>query len=166
MAVTSTPTISKTASNIKADYPGVKFKLGSNFYWSSKTNTVTHAPLIKPSDLWLLLHELAHAELKHTSYKHDVELVKYEVSAWQLAKTLALRYQTQIDEDFIEDSLDTYRLWLHQRSLCPQCMQTGLQQNQNTYSCLNCRCSWRVNDARLCGFRRKTLSNGFATAAN
>lgn len=166
MAATSTPIINKTAKNIKTHYPGIKFRLGTDFYWSSSTNTVTHAPLAKLADLWLLLHELAHAELKHLAYQYDVELVKHEVAAWQLAKTIAPQYQIEIGEDFIEDSLDTYRLWLHQRSLCPRCMQTGLQQNQNTYSCLNCRCSWRVNDARLCGFRRKTLSNSFAAAAN
>ena len=158
--------ISKIVKTLKKDFAAFEFERGRTFYWSSTQNKVFHPPITKLSDLWFLLHELAHGELKHTSYKYDVQLIKHEVAAWQHAKTLADRYGLKLDQDFIEDALDTYRLWLHQRSLCPNCSQTGLQQNENTYSCLNCRCSWRVNDARLCGFRRKTLSNTFAAAAN
>ncbi len=167
MAATTTLRTSKIAKVIKADFPGLKFKEGANFYWSSSRATVVHKPIRREPDLWLLLHEIAHAKLKHANYDFDVHLAKYEAHAWELVKsTLAPKYNINPDIDFIEDILDTYRLWLHQRSLCPVCSQTGIQQNENTYSCLNCRCSWRVNEARLCSFRRKTLNGSFASAAN
>lgn len=167
MAVTSMQRTTKIAILIKKDFPAISFKLGEDFYWSSESKTIVHKPINKVSDLWQLLHEVAHAKLGHKDYQSDIDLIKYEALAWNYAANeLAPRYDLNLDSNFVEDSLDTYRNWLHKRSLCPNCMQTGIQQNENTYSCLNCRCSWRVNEARLCGLRRKTLGNSLATAAN
>lgn len=166
MAATTTPHISRTAKDIERDFPAVKFRLGDKFYWSSAERTVFYKSIKKQSDLWLLLHEVSHAELAHTTYTSDVELVRYEALAWQRAKELAKNYDLSLDDDFVQDALDTYRMWLHQRSLCPTCSQTGLQQNENTYSCLNCRCSWQVNEARQCDFRRKSLNSSFTAATD
>ena len=157
----------KVYNSILNEFPELTFKQADQFYWSSIDNIVAHKPIQTPTDLWLLLHEIAHFELGHTDYEFDAHLAKYEALAWNHAiLALAPRYNLEIDPNIIEDSLDTYRAWLHNRSLCPNCQQTGLQQNKNTYSCLNCRCSWRVNEARLCGLRRKTLDSSLATAAN
>lgn len=143
---------------LRSDFKSYTFSLKSGFSWSSSTRTITHAPLVKVTDIWLLLHEIAHAELDHTDYSFDVELVRIEAEAWQHAQTvLAPRYSLVVDAEFIEDALDTYRQWLHSRSLCPKCDHTGIQQNKNTYSCINCRYFWRVNDARLCALRRIRL---------
>lgn len=159
--------ITKLYKSIKQDFPSLKFKQADSFYWASADNTVAHKPIKTMSDLHLLLHEIAHSVLGHTSYEYDVHLAKYEALAWEHAKeVMAPRYGLKPDVELVEDSLDTYRQWLHQRSLCPSCQQTGLQQNKNTYSCINCRCSWQVNEARLCGLRRKNLSSSFASAAD
>jgi hypothetical protein len=75
-----------------------------------------------------------------------------------MRRTLAPRYRVAYDDNLIEDALDTYREWLHARSLCPTCGLTGLQTKTSTYVCMNCRCSWRPNDARQCALRRYKLT--------
>ncbi len=105
------------------------------------------------------LHELAHAVLGHTGYRLDIELLRREREAWDAVRTtFAPHYEVPYDVDLIEDSLDTYRDWLHARALCPTCNLTGIQTKTNTYSCINCRCSWRPNDARQCALRRYKLT--------
>ena len=135
------------------------FALSDDFKWSPDTSTIYHPKITTPEDMWSLLHELAHAELGHTTYDLDIELVSHEADAWHFAATrLAPAYNLVIDDDHIQDHLDTYRLWLNQRSTCPNCGQNGLQ-TKNTYSCVNCRCLWRANDARLCNLRRIRLQD-------
>jgi hypothetical protein len=154
--VTTMPHINSLAASIISDYP-YHFVIGDDFKWSPLTSTIFYPPLTSPEDIWSFLHEVSHAELRHTDYLADVQLVNNEAQAWKHAATvLAHRYNVSIDQDYIEDHLDTYRIWLHQRSTCPDCSQNGLQ-TKNTYSCINCRCVWRVNEARLCALRRVTL---------
>jgi hypothetical protein len=160
MAVTTTQRTSKILSKIITSNPTIKFEPGKDFRWSNANVTIEYVVPTTDQDIWLTLHELAHAKLDHHSYSSDVELIKLESAAWDYARrVLAAEYGASIDQDFTEDNLDTYRHWLHKRSLCPQCQQTGLQQNKNTYSCLNCRCSWRVNEARLCKLKRTIVQN-------
>lgn len=136
------------------DYPAITFQLGASFKWSAR-NQVLLYHLDSKNATSLLLHELAHAILGHDAYKLDIELVKIERLAWQYAKnTLAPRYEHVITDDDIEDALDSYRQWLHERSLCPDCHTSGLQTKNGTYRCLACRCHWRANDARLKALRR------------
>lgn len=150
--------LNKVVNSIKRDFAGYTYAGGTYFSWSARNKTITHPRIHSLNHVYLLLHEIAHAELKHSGYTRDIQLIQNEAKAWQFAaKNLAPHYELEIELDAIEDALDTYRLWLHHRSLCPECAQTGVQQNENTYSCLNCRCLWRVNEARLCGMRRKTL---------
>lgn len=126
--------------------------------WSPDTRQITFRPPADLSDIWTLMHEIAHAELGHSSYELDIELVSLEVEAWEHAKNvLAPRYDIQIGEDHAEDHLDTYRYWLNERSRCPQCGQNGFQATKNTYRCNNCRCLWRVNEARICRLKRTRL---------
>lgn len=102
-----------------------------------------------------LLHELSHAVLNHTKYLKDIGLLELERDAWECARnTLAPKYDLIIPEDTIQDSLDTYRDWLHARSICPQCHATGLQIKQREYRCISCATVWQVNDARFCALRR------------
>lgn len=110
-------------------------------------------------DAALLLHELAHAVLKHADYTRDIELIEMERDAWDHARTvLAPRYSVPIDDAIIEDSLDTYRDWLHARSTCPDCQAIGIQIKLHHYRCLACGAQWKVNDARICALRRYKLS--------
>lgn len=125
--------------------------------WSPDTRTILYRRIEQIEDIWSLLHEIAHAELGHRTFDPDIELVSHEAVAWEHARTvLAPRFNLVIDDGHIQDNLDTYRNWMFARSLCPTCGQTGLQ-TQNTYSCINCRCSWRANEARLCALRRLRL---------
>jgi hypothetical protein len=143
---------------LQKDFPAYGFTKGAVFKWSPTTQQIIYADLSATMDKWALIHELAHAELAHHDYDLDIELVGQEAAAWEYARsTLSPRYHLFISEDYIQDNLDSYRQWLHKRSTCLECGQNGLQTSQNTYRCINCRCSWRVNDARMCRLRRTRL---------
>ena len=104
-----------------------------------------------------LLHEIAHAKLGHKNYQYDVQLIEMERSAWEYAvDTLAPKYglALSMDDDNVQDSLDSYRDWLHKRSLCPQCGAVGLQGTSSSYKCINCHSEWRVNQAKSCQLKR------------
>lgn len=158
MAVTDTPQLALVLKQVTRDFPDYNLTQGDNFVWHSATQTIEYAPVTRLQDLWSLLHELAHAQLNHTNYSRDIGLIRCEAEAWQHATdVLAPRYSLTIDDGFVQDSLATYRIWLDNRSRCPTCNQNGVQTTTNTYSCINCRCLWRVNDARGCRLQRTRL---------
>lgn len=129
-------------NKLKLDYPKYNFVNGKRFSWSSKTKTITYCQR-EMNSAWLILHEIAHAQLNHDSYSANINLLKCESEAWHYAKSnLQNRYQILIDDNFIQDCLDSYREWMHTISACPNCDQTGIQTKKNTYSCINCRYSW------------------------
>lgn len=158
MDVTTMPTLISLIENLRADYPDLKFTSADNFRWSPKQQTVfidTSLPMAED----YCLHELSHAILGHQTYAHDIDLVKLERDAWEYARhKLAPKYQLIIDDDVIQDNLDTYRNWLHARSLCPRCNATGLQSGTREYHCVACGHHWRVNEARLCRLKRESLA--------
>lgn len=148
------PTLSSLLMQLKADYPDITFSEGDDFLWSPPEKTIYYNPS-DPQAGPLLLHELAHATLGHSSYHRDIELIAIERAAWDEAKAnLEPTYSVIIDEDLAEETLDTYRDWLHSRSTCPHCSATGLQTKQKEYTCLACQHHWRVNEARICALRR------------
>jgi len=143
------------------DFPGLNFKSGEAFCWSPKTKTVIYrlGPQSVTSE-WALLHEVGHAVLDHHNYKSDLELISLESQAWEKAKNLGLKYGCKIDPDHIEDCMDTYRDWLHQRSACPSCSTRSLQQDAQHYRCHNCSQVWKVTSSRFCRpYRRKEDQN-------
>ncbi len=145
--------ISSLVARLKTDYPQFRFVSGDDFRWQPDTATISYSTV--HGSAAELLHELAHAKADHRDFSHDVRLIEMERDAWQLARSeLAPRYQTSIDDDTVEAALDTYRDWLHARSLCPNCKATGIQAGRTQYRCLACLASWRVNDARHCALRR------------
>jgi hypothetical protein len=146
--------VRQLSERIKIDFPQYQLREDELFGWNAATCTITYTTNQK-YDAPCLLHELGHAELTHSAYTLDIELLRQESTAWEYAaQVLAPRYGVRIGKAYIQDCLESYRAWLYQRSLCPQCGQTGLQTKQKTYSCINCRSSWRVNDARQCALRR------------
>lgn len=158
MAATTMQSLSLLLKRIQQDNAAYGFVLADDFVWSPRNRTISYKAPQSPADIWTLLHELGHAHLHHKAYKHDVELIRCEVAAWEYARTtLAPQYGLAIDEEHIQDHLDTYRFWLHERSRCPNCNQNGFQQTKNTYSCYNCKCLWRVNEARICRLKRTKL---------
>jgi hypothetical protein len=150
------PSTKTLANRLRVAFSQYTFATGDTCRWTPATRTIFYVPTTQPKHLWDLLHEIAHAELGHITYGLDVTLVHCEAQAWALAAQLAPQFGFAIDDDYLQDSLDTYRNWLYKRSTCPDCGQTGLQ-TKNTYSCINCKCSWRANEARICGLRRVKL---------
>lgn len=148
-------------NSVIRDYPNLKFKQDTIFRWSPNEMTVYFTAIASKEDKYTLLHELAHACLQHRTFTDDAELLRKELEAWEYASlNLSDQYDVTIPSAFIESSLDSYRIWLHQRSLCPKCAQNGIQTKNDTYECINCRCRWRVNDARQCQLKRYRLVTG------
>jgi hypothetical protein len=154
---------SSLITSLKHDFPAYLFSPGKEFLWSPEKQAISYIP--NSDDQASLLHELAHAILKHATYNRDVELLELERAAWQYALDhLATLYNVSVPSEQVEDSLDTYRDWLHARSTCPACGATGLQIKKNEYKCIACHEKWRVNDARLCALRRYRLHNKTSTS--
>jgi hypothetical protein len=145
-------------SKLQDNYPELKFKTGKQFSWDPETNMIGYTASIENEvGIWSILHEAGHALLGHKSYKADFELLKLEVEAWEKAKALALEFQVNIDEEHIQDCLDTYRDWLYSRSICPKCTAKCLQQNNFVhYRCFNCHTTWKVSSNRFCRIYRRT----------
>lgn len=131
--------------------PAVSFRVGKSFCWSPAESVVTYRKdMDKKSAQWSLLHEAAHAILEHRTYSSDLELLLLEVAAWEKAKQLAEKFGLALDEEHIQDCLDTYRDWLHQRSTCPRCSVVSLQVSSSEYLCHNCNARWQVSASRFC----------------
>jgi len=149
--------INKLFKRLTSDY-AYTFILDDAFSWSASSDEIKHPNITDPEHIWSLLHEISHAELGHSDFDTDVALLVMEAAAWQHAATqVAPLYDVRISPDYIEDHLDTYRRWLHERSRCPRCSQNGMQTKTKIYSCLHCRFLWRTNEARLCELRRLKL---------
>jgi hypothetical protein len=129
---------------------------GETFSWDHTACAITFIANAPHADAYLL-HEYAHALLAHQTYRSDLELIRMERAAWEKAKELSEAYGVAIDENLVENSLDTYRDWLHARSLCPKCGATGVQMAPREYRCIACDNEWRVNEARTCALRRHTI---------
>ena len=144
-------------AKLQKAYPTIDFVAGPRFYWSpAKTQVIYNFDSPGESTIWSLFHELGHALLGHNTYRSDFELLKLESAAWHKAKELAQPFGHAIDNDHIEDCLDTYRDWLYQRSTCPHCTSCSLQIDPKTYCCFNCGGTWQVSASRLCrAYRRK-----------
>lgn len=151
------PSITSLKNKLAKQFSDLNFQEGEDFLWNASAKTVTYAasPADDPA---LLLHETAHALLNHRGYSRDIELIKIERQAWDYAKSkLGPQFKVPVSEDLIEDSLDSYRTWLHKRSTCPSCGLNGIQESQKTYRCINCRSRWSVNEARTCQLKRTRI---------
>ena len=137
---------------LEALLPHITFRSAESFYWSPETHEVVYNNnATGRRATWSLLHETSHALLNHRSYSNDFELVEMEVAAWERAKELAASMEVgSIDENHIQDCLDTYRDWLHKRCLCPECGNRSFQTDTQHYSCHNCSTSWQVTPSRFC----------------
>lgn len=139
-------------------YPSLTFISSSRCYWSPETRTIAYTSGGQGHvDKWSVLHEIGHALLDHASYDSDVELLQKEMLAWEKARSLALEYDIPIDDEHIQDCLDSYREWLSRRSTCPNCHIKTLQTSSDSYQCFNCAQTWNVTPARHSRtYRRKT----------
>ena len=140
----------RLVTRIQNDYPMFKFAPSDKAYWSP-----TEQKIYYTNDDIQTLHELGHAISGHSEYRQDIELLQIERAAWDKAQELAPAYELEINDDTIEQALDTYRDWLHQLSRCPKCGQTGLQ-NADTlnYRCPNCQHTWRATTGKTTQTKR------------
>lgn len=142
----------KLIAELSERFPELRFAPGKQFCWSPEQQLIFYNERARDNDKarWSLLHETGHALLGHAGYKADFELLRLEIAAWERARQLAADLGIEIDEDHIQDCLDTYRDWLYQRSICPTCSTKCLQQDDHThYRCFNCHTVWRVSASRF-----------------
>lgn len=154
MAAITSHLMKPLVTQLQHNYPDISFVESDCFQWSFDKATIQYS-LASPEAPIYLLHETAHALLRHTRYSTDVELIAIERDAWDYARhTLAPHYAIKISDDIVQDALDTYRDWLHARSTCPTCGSAGMQIAPSAYHCIGCLSTWEVNEARQCGLRR------------
>ena len=171
---------------LRERYKDLHFLPSDTYYWSPSDRTVYYKKADRSeSGVWSLLHEVGHGILGHTKYYSDFELVRMEMEAWEKAKEIAAglnderrttndelvassvlnsQFSIIINEDHIQDCLDSYRDWLHKRSLCPDCRLSSIQTDAQTYTCVFCHKKWHVTAERFCRPYRKTLSTRLPNA--
>ncbi|HXE10308.1 MAG TPA: hypothetical protein VN554_02680 [Verrucomicrobiae bacterium] len=152
------PIMDKLLAELSGRFPKLTFTAARQFYWSPETGEIFYeAGKNGRRAIWSLLHETGHAMAGHTSYTADFELLRLEIEAWERARGLATDLGLTIDEDHIQNSLDTYRDWLYKRSICPTCGTKCLQQGDFVhYRCFNCHTVWRVTASRFCRAYRRS----------
>ncbi len=141
------------------DYPEVIFSSGDSFIWSPSKNQITYTTQQENEEhaIWALIHEVAHYKLGHKKYKSDFELLKLETAAWSKANEIASIYKIEINQDHIQDCLDTYRDWLHTRAKCPKCGVVSMQRKDLHYQCFNCKTVWSVPKSPLCRIKKELI---------
>jgi hypothetical protein len=138
-------------TRLATDYPLLSFQKSDQFSWHAGKRQISYKEHHTDTQgVFSLLHELGHALLDHQDYTYDIELLQLEVAAWDKAREIAARYELKLDEDHIQDCLDTYRDWLHLRATCPSCYARSLQSTSSQYRCFNCQTVWSVTKSRLC----------------
>ena len=141
-------------SAVRTDFPLVRFRSSDMFRWSDEARTIYYDTRAD-DPIWSLLHELGHMQCQHSVYNSDTALIRMEIEAWEGAKLSAERYGLTIDEDHIQDCMDSYRSWQHKRSTCPVCALNGVEKRDGLYGCINCRTSWQVGVDRFCRVYRR-----------
>lgn len=138
------------------EFPSIKFVQSDTFSWDPDSLTIYYTDGSK-NNIWSLIHEVGHMTLDHTTYKSDFALLKMESQAWHKAKTIAKKHKINIDSEYIEKCLDSYRDWIYERSKCRECLQTGLEIKTGIYKCINCNFRWKVSPERFCRVYRKSI---------
>jgi hypothetical protein len=121
-------------AKIKNDFPSLRFVEGPRFLFRPPRTVV----YVSGGSQLLFLHELGHALTGLYDFKTEVERLKIEALAWEKAKELASNYGVSVDEDLIEEELDSYRDFLHQKSRCPECGLTRFQTPDGNWYCPRC----------------------------
>lgn len=121
---------------LRKDYPNFRFRKGKKFAFRSPRTIILGSE--EPFSGLLILHEVSHAILEHKDFRMDVERLRMENEAWEKARELARVYKIEVNEDLIQEELDTYRDWLHQKSRCPECGLTRFQNLNGEYCCPRC----------------------------
>ena len=143
---------------IFSKFPQFEFQSGDTFRWSPTTNTIVYdgARVATGSGLMALLHEISHAVLGHSNYQWDVQLLRMEAEAWEKTEVICRDEEIHFDSNQMQDCLESYRQWIYQRSLCPNCNNTGIQQSSDEYACVLCDKHWGVPASQVCRITRRS----------
>ena len=135
------------------------FQLNDCYRWNPETRTVNYAKqsISEPKDVSAFLHELSHGILEHEDFEYDVDLLRMEMQAWNLANELSIKHGVDFHEDYSQSCLESYRVWIAERSTCPECDQTTLESAPQSYCCFNCSTSWKVSKQQMCQIQRRRL---------
>ena len=146
-------------TQLQTDFSKYTFAPSDHFQWSPHENIIyfVESDSDERQGLWSLLHEIGHAELTHESFINDLDLVKKERAAWSKALEISKAYEIDIDPEYVEDCLDSYRDWLKARATCPECSTVTNQTSSTTYHCFNCGCEWKVSPSQTCSIRRSRI---------
>ena len=152
-------TLTKTLDFLQQQLPEITFVSDCTFRWDPANSRLHYIETNELEEgLMMLLHEAGHALANHTYFKNDLDLLIKEVEAWSKARSVAKTLGVTIDEDTVENCLDSYRHWLDKRSTCPDCTATGYQDKDNCYQCFNCTSRWWVGtnqSTRVCRITAK-----------
>lgn len=120
---------------------------GRYFMWSPNSRTITYDTrrMSTNNGKLALLHEIGHARLGHRIYKYDMELLRMEMEAWDIARELAPPLGVKINEEHIASTISSYDQWLTKRATCPDCNNFSLQRGRDSYGCFVCGAKWVVN---------------------
>lgn len=122
---------------IQTSYPEYNFHPGQKFLFRPP-KTINY---LESDDNFrlLLLHELAHALLGHFSYQKSLERLQIERDTWEKTRELCKFYSIPFDETLAEAELDTYRDWVHQKTLCKTCGLSCLEVSSESLYCPFCQ---------------------------
>lgn len=154
----TTTQLTTLVHDIARDFPAITLVKGDTFAYSPVDNTIQYETST-PDWQYYLLHELGHALCGHTDFHLDIDLLKMEREAWERSHQLTHRYHLPPPPtEIVESALDSYRDWLHKRSSCPTCRQSGIQKKTSTYTCLICNQQWSVTKEKVCRPYRKKVA--------
>ncbi len=122
-------------------YPEFTFRPGKKF--SFRPPKSIHYLEDNDNFRFLLLHELAHALLGHFSFSTSLERLKIERDAWEKTRSLCAEYKIPFDESLAEAELNTYRDWVHQKTLCKCCGLSCLELNSESLYCPFCQKTYK-----------------------
>lgn len=147
-------------NKLKIDFPHIKFLPGTRYAWSPSEQIIRYEDndTDETRGSLALLHELSHAVLEHRKFSNDLELLGFEVRAWKQARVLAKKYLVNLDEEYIDGCLESYRDWLYQRSMCVECGNNSLQNSLGHYTCHICGTKWSVPRSQLCKIQRRKVT--------
>ncbi|OGL31030.1 hypothetical protein A3F37_04485 [Candidatus Saccharibacteria bacterium RIFCSPHIGHO2_12_FULL_41_12] len=160
MSRTSTPKnlkFDQLLEKLIAIYPNIKFSSANSFSWNYNKKCVSYN---KNSEFAVadLLHEIGHAQCDHEGYTSDLSLLSKEIEAWSIAEDIGKRLNISIPKNYIDKCINSYRNWVYKRSLCPKCLQNGIEKFEREYVCTNCYERWQVSSAQESRVYKKSLT--------
>lgn len=126
---------------LKSEFPNFSFKPGRKFLFRPKKSIF----YLEDNENFrlLLLHELAHALLGHFSFETSLDRLKIERDAWDKTRSLCADFNVPFLEEVAEAELNSYRDWLHQKTLCKTCGLSCIEVDSESLFCPFCQKTYK-----------------------